>query len=556
MIVDSAEFPRGAPLAAEVCVIGAGPAGIVTSLEIASQGFSVILLESGTSHRRNPAQALSRAELDTARHAPLHQAVSRQLGGTSALWGGRCIPLDPADFEARPGVSVPGWPISYREVAQHYGKACAYIGCGDSVFDARAALKGALSIVPGLPDEEIRSSTIERWASPANFGKMYETCLRKHHQVMVVLDATCTSINFDGTPAAVSDVSVRSMRGNALRVKARHYIICAGGLETARLLLNSNTVHHAGIGNHHGNVGRYYMGHLSGKIADIQFTTDPGKTMYQFEKDSAGVYCRRRFTVSAAAQQKLGLLNCALFLDNPALNDAHHKNGILSFAYLALTAPLLNRFLAPEAIVEAARGVTLPGQTWQHFRNVVADAKSVATFVPQFGYQRYIARRRLPGFFLKSGTNRYALHYHAEQAPQADSRVCLGDQTDTLGLRELKIDLRFTPQDAASVISVHRLFDSHLRRHDCGYLVYKPGILQDRVLSQARDGFHQIGTTRMSHHPRDGVVDPDCTVHGVENLSVCSSSVFPMSGQANPTLTIVALGIRLARHLAETRLAA
>jgi choline dehydrogenase-like flavoprotein len=556
MIVDSAELPRGVPLVAEVCVIGAGPAGIVTSLELADRGFSVILLESGTANPRNPAQALSKAELDTSRHAPLHQAVSRQLGGTSALWGGRCIPLDPIDFAERPASTVPGWPIPYEEVAARYPKACAYTGCGASVFDARTALTGDASIVPGLPDGEVRSSTIERWASPANFGKMYEKRLRKHDRVRLVLDATCTSINFADTPARVSDIAVRSMRGNSLEVKAQHYIICAGGLETTRLLLNSDAVHRDGVGNDSGNVGRYYMGHLSGKIADIQFTTDPDKTIYQFEKDSAGVYCRRRLTVSAAAQREHGLLNCALFLDNPALNDARHKNGILSFAYLALTAPLLNRFLAPEAIVQAARGAVLPGQTRQHFYNVMADAKSVATFVPRFGYQRYLARRRIPGFFLKSATNRYSLHYHAEQAPHADSRVSLSDQRDALGLRQLRIDLKFTPEDAASVLSVHRLIDSHLRQHRCGHLIYRPGNLEDLVLRQARDGFHQIGTTRMSRDPRHGVVDPDCTVHGVENLSICSSSVFPRSGQANPTLTIVALGIRLAEHLAEKRLAA
>jgi choline dehydrogenase-like flavoprotein len=185
-----------------------------------------------------------------------------------------------------------------------------------------------------------------------------------------------------------------------------------------------------------------------------------------------------------------------------------------------------------------------------HVRNVLRDTLAVACFVPSFGYRRYLAKRRIPGFFLRSPTNTYALHYHAEQAPNESSRVRLSNETDELGVRRLIVELQFSPLDAASVVSTHRLLDAHLKRHHCGHLIWKYPDAQAAVLRQARDGFHQAGTTRMSRAPQDGVVDPDCRVHGIRNLYICSSSVFPTSGQANPTLTVLALAVRLARHLA------
>jgi choline dehydrogenase-like flavoprotein len=127
--------------------------------------------------------------------------------------------------------------------------------------------------------------------------------------------------------------------------------------------------------------------------------------------------------------------------------------------------------------------------------------------------------------------------------------VVLSHQTDALGVRRLNIDLRFSAHDANSVIHAHYLLDDHLQRHQSGKLIYKINAYKEAVLAQASDGFHQIGTTRMSARAQDGVVDADCRVHGVKNLFVCSSSVFPTSGQANPTLTIMALAVRLAQHL-------
>ena len=171
-------------------------------------------------------------------------------------------------------------------------------------------------------------------------------------------------------------------------------------------------------------------------------------------------------------------------------------------------------------------------------------------FAPTFVYKRYFSKQRIPGFFVRSASNIYALHYHAEQLANEESHIRLGNDLDALGVRRAIVDLRFTQSDAESVARTHWLLDSHLRTHGCGQLIYRFTDLHSAILNQARDGFHQIGTTRMSADPRQGVVDANCRVHGIANLYVSSSSVFPTSGQANPTLSVIALSVRLAQCLA------
>jgi choline dehydrogenase-like flavoprotein len=536
-------------LRSEICIVGAGPAGIVLALELARQKRSVTLLESGTITHDARTQALGDAIIDDAqRHAPMHLATHRKLGGASALWGGRCVPLDAIDLARRDYVADAAWPIEFDELAKYYPAACDYAGCGRADFNSRSALPGRQpSIVPALPDGMVLSSTLERWSSPTDFSQRYRADLECSPHITLVLGATCTSVQFEQSRSATSALIARALSGGQLRVEADAYVLAAGGLETTRLLLNSDTVHAGGIGNHSGKLGRYYMGHISGKIAEVHFSTPPQLTISGFERDISGVYCRKRFTVSAAAQRQRALLNCAFWLDNPRLNDAAHGNGILSFAYLALTAPVLSRRLAPEAIRAAAVGGG--GAAWPHLRNVMLDLPSVAGFVPSFGYRRYVAKRRIPGFFLHSRNNVYALHYHAEHAPDSTSRVFLSDKTDALGLRRLHVDLRFSDQDVDSVIRSHALLDAHLREHRSGKITYKSDRYEESVRAQSSDGFHQMGTTRMAARSEHGVVDADCKLHGVNNLYVCSSAVFPTSGQANPTLTIMALAVRLAAHL-------
>jgi choline dehydrogenase-like flavoprotein len=544
--VGPVEFARCA-----VCVVGAGPAGITLALSLARRGVETILLESGDLRHDPRIQALGdAADLDERRHAPMNIATQRGWGGASRIWGGRCLPLDPVDFENSSLRAGAQWPFGFSELAPYYSKACETVLCGaDSFAAGRVFGPSSQALVPGLVDGDVVCSSLERWSLPTDFGKVYEGEVRSQRSLRAFLGFTCLSLNFESECDRVSGLISRSIDGRQLTVQARYFVLAAGGLETTRLLMSSDSVHPGGVGNHADLLGRYYMGHVSGKIAEIQFTTPGSRTLYGFERDSEGVYCRRRFVVSGAVQRQHGLGNCALWLDNPALSMAGHRNGILSLGYLALRAPFLARRLAPEAIRRAIVEQPVRSSVRRHLWNVFADAPRAVSYVVPFLWKRYFAQRRLPGFFVRSSSNRYALHYHGEHLPNALSRVCLSNERDELGLRRLKIDIRYSDGDVDNVRRTHEIVDGYLRKLGVGYLEYQRRDVDHAILLQARDGIHQIGTTRMSARPERGVVDANCRVHGIKNLYVASSSVFPTSGQANPTLTIVALSLRLADHL-------
>jgi choline dehydrogenase-like flavoprotein len=292
------------------------------------------------------------------------------------------------------------------------------------------------------------------------------------------------------------------------------------------------------------------MGHLFGSIAEIKFVGDPRKTIYGFERDHNGVYCRRRFWITPETQKKEKILNTALWLTNAPAANPNHRSGILSAAYLALNRPYLREKLAPPAIQKAFRGMPRTESYWPHVRNILSDFPYTAFYASQFLFRRFVPSRRIPALFIYNRLNRYDLYYHAEQTPQWYNRVSLQDRCDRFGMPRLHVDFRYSPQDIESVYRAHQILADQLEiRQKLGNFTYKQEDVRTLILDQVRDGFHQMGTTRMSASENEGVVDPNCKVHSVENLYVCSSSVFPTSGQANPTLTIVALSIRLASHL-------
>jgi hypothetical protein len=290
------------------------------------------------------------------------------------------------------------------------------------------------------------------------------------------------------------------------------------------------------------------MGHISGKIADLAFDTPPSETAYAYERDAEGVYVRHRFSFTRDALNREHLPNIVGWLVNPEIAKPEHGSGVLSFAYLALSSPLFGKRFIAEGIRQAAIGDG-PRVVWPHVRNMLRDLPATLSFIPTFGYRRFLVRRKVPGFFVRSASNRYPLQYHGEQVPNPDSRVTLGDDTDALGMPRLVIDLKYSEQDVEGVMRAHELWDAHLRRHRCGRVAYHAGDLRGKIRAQAADGYHQAGTTRMSRDPAGGVVDEHGCVHGIANLHLASSSTFVTSGQANTTFMIVAFALRLADRL-------
>jgi choline dehydrogenase-like flavoprotein len=539
--------------ASHVAVVGAGPAGIVVALELARRGCRVTLVESGGSKPDAATQRLGDAALiDPRAHVPMALATCRRIGGASNIWGGRCVPYDPIDFDARPWIGDAPWPITFDEMARYHQRACDWFQIGSATFSSHAIpTMRQKGIVPGLPDEDVLTSSLERWSLPTNFRLEYGRALASTPGLRLESGLTCVEVMLDSTGRRVSGLRCRRRGGGEdSLVAADRDVIACGGLESTRLLLASRSVLPGGLGNGSGLLGRCYMGHVSGKIAEAVFSTPPDKTHYAYSRVDGGVYVRQRFSFSRDTLMRERLPNIVGWLVNPEIAKAEHGSGVLSFAYLALSSPLLGKRFIAEGIRQAAIGAG-PRVVWPHVANMIRDLPATAAFIPTFAWKRFCVRRKVPGFFVKSGTNRYPLQYHAEHLPHAESRVWLTDDCDELGMPRLAIDIRIGAADVAGVLRAHELWDAHLRRHGCGRLEMKENP-RDFIVEQFHEGYHQSGTTRMSAEHGAGVVDPNLKVHDVDNLYVASGSVLVTSSQANTTFPVVALAIRLADHLLES----
>jgi choline dehydrogenase-like flavoprotein len=540
---------------ADVAIVGGGPAGIVIALELAEAGHRVVLLESGGTRFDREAQRLGDATGADPHHVDLSLATRRQLGGASNIWGGRCVPFDPIDFEPRPVVGAVRWPLDYEDVSPYLQRACEWCRCGDAVFDAGQLPElSERSIVPGFADGEVRASALERWSLPTNFGRVYREALRRSPSLRLETGLTCTEIvpmegaDRDGA-RSVSHLNARAADGRRVAIEATRYVVAAGGLGSTRLLFASTRHDPYGLGNHSQHLGHWYMAHVEVRVGRVRFATPPEQTIYGHERDSDGVYVRRRFTLSPEAQRALELPNLAIWMVNPEIGDPSHGSGILSFVYLMLISPLGRYFIA-EGIRQAHTKSARPSTVRAHLRNVARDLGPATAFAASFGYRRFLKRgRKVPGFFVPSAANTYPLLYHGEHLPHWQSYVEPGPERDALGMPRLRTHLHFDDEDVRAVRRAHELLDRSLREQGLGEVEYLDDDVEGAVREQLFGGYHQAGTTRMSEQAEDGVVDANLAVHGFGDLFVASSSVFPTSSQANSTFTLIAFALRLADRL-------
>jgi choline dehydrogenase-like flavoprotein len=291
------------------------------------------------------------------------------------------------------------------------------------------------------------------------------------------------------------------------------------------------------------------MGHLEGAVADVILDRLPEERLDY--RRGAECYTRPRLMLSEDALRREGLLNIGFLADNARLADWRHGSGGLSAAALALSTPVIGEALQPGPIRQVLLGRRLGlADVAGHLRNIVTDAPRTAAFLGHVLATRY-RRPTAPGRLARNTARRYRLGYVAEQSALRESRILLAQTRDALGVPRVRVEQLVAVTDVASVLRAHELLDRELRRGGLGRLEFldEPAALLDQIIKDAADGYHQIGTARMSASPRDGVVDVNCRVHGNSNLHVAGSAVFPTSGQANPTYLIVCLSLRLARRL-------
>ena len=540
------ELAEATTLSADLCVVGAGAVGIALALALAAKGRRVVLIEAGGERHDAAAQAFYEgAVVDPALHSPLADYRERRLGGTTTIWGGRCMPFDAIDFDRRDWIADSGWPIGPDALAPYYPAANALCEAGAFAYTADEALDAdARPMIAGFAGEDYTTDRLERFSCPTDFGKRYRARLAAAPTLDLLLHAAVTDIALDPAGRRVAGVTLRNAAGVAIRVVANDVVLCAGGLETARLLLASDGVHPHGIGNHHDVLGRYYMSHLAGTIGRFRATGGAGAVWHGYDVAADGTYCRRRLALTAAAQRTYRIGNVVARLHHPRIADARHGTGPLSALYLGQA--LVPRHYRARLAGEGHAGI---GNLLRHVANVARDPIGVARFGGGLLLDRTFAARKFPSVVVTPRSGEYSLDVHAEQRPNRDSRVSLGADRDAYGMRRLVADWRYGAGDIETVKTALDLLARDLERSGSGRFDHDPAMVETEMTRFGAYPGHHIGTARMGDDPRTSMVDAHCRVHGIANLHLAGASVFPTSSQANPTLTAIALALRLADRL-------
>ncbi|WCT75086.1 GMC family oxidoreductase [Sphingomonas naphthae] len=511
MILDADGLGESGMVQGDIAIVGGGAAGITIAQALAGSGLTVILIESGTKRRGEPGADGFRGEsIGTA----MDPAGGRfqGLGGSTNRWTGRCAPLDPIDLAPRDWVPHSGWPIGWDELARWYGPAEAVCGLSD-----------AAPVPPATDGDTVAPFgwrfAATGWKTYQSWGDRYHDLLRLDPNIRVVTGALAAGIAIDGGDITHARwLTLRTHRLREVRVIARHFVLSAGGIENARLLLDVIASQPGTLPAVADSVGRYFMQHPRVTTATIACTRAQAARLQQSFNNfpsSRGHHHEIGFALTPETQARERLLNASAVLRYDAAPSAARRG------WAALRS-----------------GMTPYPREWLA---LAGYALRPDRLLPR-------AATRMAGRLALRTDPIVSLVVDIEQAPQPDSRITLANSLDRYGRRRARVDWRIAEQDRSTVRHMTEGIATFLATRDLGRLV--PEAVDD-ILDPARmqHSFHHIGSTRMSDSPRDGVVDRDGRVHGTANLYACGSSVMPTGGHANPTFTIVALALRLADHL-------
>ena len=541
-LIAAVQLQDGHKIAADFCVVGSGPAGLTVAHALAAAGLSVCLIESGGDAPDEEIHALN--EFESVGHPIREGFVNRlrMLGGTSNLWAGRCMALERIDFETRAHVGASGWAVTYEEIKPYLAQAAEVM---------KLPRGGAMSNGPTAPSGEDAAAgaplagfagKIALWAkSPPNFWRIYGVPLRTNAACRILTGLTLTGLVLNEAGTRVERAIAQLSRLSDPRVKppsehtgmtihASRYVLAMGGIETTRtMLLAARDNSHAAWPREP--LGRCYMDHPRAVQGSIRLNKGVDFADYLRHPVADGMV-QTCLGISLHDQRREGLLN-PFFHIEPAVSDVtaegydfaiHVLKRILRRGHVGRRMDLSNRTKVRDLIYQLTPGEVLPHSLYRIYfdlRNLVRSHKSDLVIVN-----------------------------HCEQVPNPDSRIMLGDRADRFDNPLPRLDWRIHPREIESIKYFHRMLKDRLEAHRLGRLVTDP---EDFDTSMFFDSSHHMGGTRMSTAPRDGVVDADLKVHGLSNLFLCSSSVFPTGGSASPTWTLVALALRLADHLKARR---
>ena len=550
-LIDARTLPADHALDADFCVIGAGPAGLILARALAGEGRQIALMESGGPGPDPRTQALAEGAIAGDPMAPLHELRWRQLGGTAHLWslmvpgrglGFRSGTLDELDFEERPWVPDSGWPFSRAELDPWY--RLAHKACEMGLYEYGPTAWETPDSPQLFREQRALVSSVWHCGPQDQFTDRLPAEVAATSGVVVYYHANLVALHTGDRPDRVRRAAFACLDGPRFTVSARHFVLAAGGIENPRLLLLSDPGRPGGAANRYDLVGRYFMEHQFFRAGSL-YPTDPHMV------ERAGLYdiVRRgrtdvmgRFGLSPAVLRRERLLNVSAML---LPRHRRYRPGALESFH---------------ALGESLRRGRLPAHAAEHLKHVFAGLD----FVALSAARKLTGRRNLmahiaagPGVAADGGWSelpdrgiRYSafdVYLHTEQAPVRENRVELADERDELGCRRARLVWRWDDQSRDSAIRAQEVLGRQFDRARIGR--FTDDLLGGRPRFFASGVHHHMGTTRMHSNPSLGVVDPHCRVHGMENLHIAGSSVFPTGGHVNPTLTIVALALRLGERL-------
>ena len=522
MIVDLVRGEQTPLFHADVCIVGAGAAGITLAAELARQGKRVLLLESGGSKEEEIQQQLNVSERTGQSLKVNHAGRFRVLGGTTTRWGGQILEMQEQDFELHNWVPGSGWPIPKTELQPYYQRALHAEGLIPVLQDDEEVWRQINVKEPQFSDGLIPYFT--RWCPEPNFARLYREVLDSPN-VCVVLHASVTALLLDAEGSFVVGVRCRNLPGNEGVFHAPKYAFCMGMMETVGFLLQPLE---------NGQLAPWQRNKLLGQHVQSHIDYNAAKVIpmhwKRLEKVFPNAYLQGRkyhpkLRVTTKQQRKEGILNIA---------------GAVTFISLGTVEEDVLQMKT------AARKLLRGNWSEIELQETLPALKRLPMLL-RLAYSFYVSHR---AYWPKDAT--YWLRVHCEQEPLSASSITLSAERNALGMFRSRLDWQISPLEWKTIQKFTAMAQRALEDAGLATLEPQPELaLEDGYRSVTfDDSYHWAGGTRMAASAADGVVDLNLKLHGLKNAYVCSSSVFPTSGFANPVHTLLALTLRLADHLA------
>lgn len=543
MIIDARALPKNHEIVTDICIVGGGVAGMSLALELMGQPYQVCILESGGMELDAETQSLARGENVGLEYFPLGDARPRCFGGSSYNWfvrvdkkhvGIQVRPLDSVDFEERPWVPYSGWPFSKAHLNPYYERAHSICQLGPYTYDPTDWIDDRWR--PQLPlCEDAIKTVMFRLGLRDVFVDSHRQRIQQAENVTTYLHATVLEIETTASGSSAARLCVAPTLQKRMWVSAKMYVLALGGIETPRFLLLSRKRQAEGLGNQYDLVGRFFMEHphlQSGTYLTTKIDIDRAAALYEHHTSRVGRgYGRLALSEGVLRQEQL--LNWCVSIEQNMLG-------------VSVRGGLTKIFETSKKLGKSFIRGNLTDCRW-HINNLLPFLFNDLTPSIARKTMSLIRKRALNYISSSRRTGMFSLHHMSEQAPNPNSRVSLSDEKDCFGQQRVKLNWQLSPLDVWRLLRSQQIFDEELRRAGLGRLdIEMTSEIHPLGLS---GGWHHMGTTRMHRNSQCGVVNEDCRIHGMRNVFIAGPSTFPTSGYANPTLTIVALAIRLADHL-------